>query len=233
MVLITGASRGIGLAVAHALAPQRPRLVLVARNKDRLDQAAHTLREAHPDTPVTRMVCDLADPAAIRRLVGDVGDEVGEPAVLINNAGLYKTGKAETADLAVWDAMLDLNLRAAMHLTRLLLPDMLAEGSGAIVNIGSIAGKQGFPYNTAYCASKFGLVGFTHALFEEVRGRGVRVCAINPGFVATEMTRKVPAGRDAMLRAEDVAAAVRYVLSCCPGVAPLDLVLHPDRDPVG
>jgi 3-oxoacyl-[acyl-carrier protein] reductase len=134
--------------------------------------------------------------------------------------------------LADWDRTLATCLRAPMVLTRLVLPDMLAHGRGAIVNIASIAGKQGRGGEAAYAASKFGLIGFTQSLFEEVRDHGIKVVAICPGLVDTELipqNRRVD--RAKFLQPADIAEAVHDVLTSPLRACPTEIVLEPQYDP--
>lgn len=231
-VLITGGSRGIGLAIGRRLAAAGLRLSLVGRDENLLRQAAASLQIGER---VTTIVADLRQPAkSVPELMAKTTTKFGAVDILINNAGVYTMGPSESAELADWDAMLDVNLRAAMHCAQGVLPAMLRAGSGAIVNIGSIAGRVGFAQSAAYCASKFGLRGFSEALFEEVRERGILVSWISPGMTQTSMTAGM-AGADSnkMLAADDIAAAIYWVLTQSENVAPVCLDLWPQRNVFG
>jgi len=150
----------------------------------------------------------------------------------VNNAGWGKQAPVAKAGVADWDRTLDVNLRAPMLLTRLVLPTMIGRENGAIINIGSIAGKSGEANASAYAASKFGLIGFTQSLFEEVREYGIKTSVILPGFVDTPLipeTRHLD--RNKMIRPEDVAEAVLYVLRSGPACCPVEITLRPQRSP--
>jgi NAD(P)-dependent dehydrogenase (short-subunit alcohol dehydrogenase family) len=136
------------------------------------------------------------------------------------------------ADIADWDRTFSVNLRAPMVLTKLLLPDMLGKGEGAVINIGSVSGRSGEANGSAYSASKFGLIGFTESLFDEVRENGIKVAVILPGFVDTPL---IPPNRhldrSKMIQAEDVAETVRFVLSSPQTACPVEILLRPQRTP--
>ncbi len=137
--------------------------------------------------------------------------------------------KAKVED---WDRTFQVNLRAPMILSQLVLPTLIAKGEGAIINIGSISGKMGQANSAAYSASKFGLIGFTQSLYEEVREHGIKVTVILPGFVDTELippTNKLD--RSKMISPEDVAQAVLFVLTSPPTSCPVELTMRPQRSP--
>lgn len=174
--LITGANRGIGRAIALAFAGEGAELVLTAR---RLDSLA-------PLPGAERVVLDVTDAGSIERAKAAVGDV----DILVNNAGIAGSVKVLEMDDAHWQSHLDTNLTGAFRVTRAFLPGMVASGWGRVINIASTAGKVGFLYTAAYCASKHGLIGFTRALALEMASHGVTVNAICPGFVATEMSER-------------------------------------------
>ena len=213
-IFVTGASRGIGAAIARSLAADEHRLVIGARSRDRLERLAEELGG-------TAVVVDVNDSRSVANAVDGVRDALGRaPDVLVNCAGVFDIAPlAATSDEAL-DRNLNANLRGPFLLTRAVLGDMLERGSGLVVNIGSVAGRQAFPGNAAYSASKFGLRGMHEVLLEEVRGTGVRATLIEPGAVDTEIWDPMrpdedpglPARAD-MLAASDVAEAVRFVVS--------------------
>ena len=204
VVVLTGASSGIGRATAFELAGRGHRLVLAARRAEELGRLA---RELDPSgSRVIAVPTDVADDASRRALVEAAREHFGRVDVLVNNAGV-------TVERGWWwddpDPLrvLRVNLEAPAELTRLVLPEMRARGSGHVVNIGSVAGRV--PFNGLYSASKFGLRGFSQALRRELLGTGVHVSLIAPGFVRSEMTR---AARLPMPGPEIVARAVAGVL---------------------
>jgi short-subunit dehydrogenase len=131
-----------------------------------------------------------------------------------------------------WDQTLKVNLRAPMILAHLVVPQMIAKGDGAVINIGSISGKSGDANASGYAASKFGLIGFTQSLYEEVREYGIKVSVILPGFVDTPLipeTRQLD--RSKMIRADDIAQAVHFVLTSSPSCCPVEITVRPQKTP--
>jgi 3-hydroxybutyrate dehydrogenase len=175
--LITGASRGIGRAIALAFAKEGATLALGSRDLASLE----TLAKAIGNARAVRL--DVSDPESIAR----AREEVGDVEILVNNAGIAKSVKVLAMDDAHWQEHLDVNLTGAFRVTRAFLPPMVRAKWGRVIQIASTAGKVGFAYTAAYCASKHGLIGFTRALALEVATSGVTVNAICPGFVRTEM----------------------------------------------
>lgn len=227
-VLITGASRGIGRACAVALAAPGTTLALMAREASHLDGTARDC-EAR-GAVVHRFELDLSDVAAIGSVMARVHAVCGPLTALVNNAGIWIERPFTDGPMDLWDAALDVNLKAVMHLTRHALDGMLNEG--AIVFIASTASRRAYPGGANYCAAKHGLMGFAGALFEDVRERGIKVCSVLPGVVATDMHADDPAlDPERMLRAEDVAHAVRYMIESPSHVCPTEIVLQPQRYP--
>jgi short-subunit dehydrogenase len=180
-VVITGASRGIGCAVAAAAAGRGARLGLIARSAGALEQQRQQLG-GH--TAV--VVADLADRHAVEPAWTALRRDLGPIDILVNNAGVGSWGPLVEVDDDEVERVLAVNLVAAMQLSRLALPDMLGRRRGHIVNVGSVAGRLGAPFESVYSASKFGLAGFTEALAVEVGPFGVGVSMVNPGPVATD-----------------------------------------------
>jgi short-subunit dehydrogenase len=181
VALVTGASSGIGASAARALADAGARVAIVARRVDRLT----ALAAERPDGVLVPFACDVRDPGAIAAMVAAVGDRLGPVDVLVNNAGVGRyLSFLDTAAEDV-DAILETNLHAPLHATRMVLPGMLARRRGWIVNVASIAGRIGSRNHTIYCASKFALAGFSESLAAELEGTGVGVTLVNPGIIAT------------------------------------------------
>lgn len=201
--LVTGASRGIGRAIALRLAP-RWGVVALARSVPELETLAAEIRAT--GGTCESLALDVTDGEAVRNaLEGRAID------VAINNAGVGVMKPFVDLDYSEWRLMVDVNLNAVYHVTHALLPGMIARGRGHVVIIGSIAGKSGFAGGTAYAATKFAVNGFAESLMLEVRDAGVKVSVVMPGSVATSFSRT---GRDQSwkLMAEDVAAAVEFLL---------------------
>lgn len=219
--VITGASRGIGLATAQALASAGARVVLVARTDADLQRACAEIGEEASCIP-----CDMSDAIAVQALAGELERRLGgAPDVMVNNAGQFELAAVEETSTSDFARMLDVNLLAPFILLRTLLPAMHARGSGHVVNIGSIADRHTFPGNGAYAASKFGLRALHEVLRAELAGSGVRATLVSPGPVDTALwdevdpdTRPGFTPRAMMLSASAVAEAVLYAVSQPPEV---------------
>ncbi len=181
VVVITGASAGVGAACARQFAAQGAKLVLAARGLARLQAV---VAQCGGPQRALAVAIDVADPAQCEALIAQARAEYGGIDVLVNNAGCNHRGRV--ADVAPRDLgqIIDVNLRAPILLTRLALPDLQAR-RGAVVNVASIAGRVPLPHEAGYCASKFGLRAFGLALYEELLGSGVRVATVSPGPIET------------------------------------------------
>jgi 3-oxoacyl-[acyl-carrier protein] reductase len=227
VALVTGAGRGIGKAIAISLANSGCRLILAARTREQLDDVAKTIGNEAVAIPT-----DLTRDDELDRLVEQSSKAWGSVDILINNAGWGKRAPVIRANVEDWDQTLRLNLRAPMILAQKLLPAMVAKGEGAVINIGSVSGKTGEANDAAYSASKFGLIGFTQSLYEEVREHGIKVSVILPGFVDTPL---IPPNRQLdrskMIQADDIAQAVHYILSSSATCCPVEIAVRPQRSP--
>lgn len=213
VALITGAGRGIGEEIAYALAREGCQLALTALEPDELARVAARCEQLGARSlPLPH---DLRSEDGLGELVDRAVADLGPPTILINNAGAYHYGPIERAAADHWDEMLQVNLRSAMRLTRLCMPHILEAadggGRGVVVFISSQAARRTFHGGAGYCASKVGLDGFAGALFEDVGGRGVKVCVIHPDWVNTRMVEWMPFDRAMMIQPGDVAELVRMV----------------------
>jgi NAD(P)-dependent dehydrogenase (short-subunit alcohol dehydrogenase family) len=186
IALVTGGGRGIGRAIALAFAREGAHVAVTARTGAELAAVAAEIRAL--GRGALAVPCDVAERAQVDDAVRQVVDGLGPVQILVNNAGMAVSAKLLDTDDALWERHLRVNLTGAFLVTRAVLPGMLAARWGRIVNIASIAGRQGYPYVAAYAASKHGLLGLTRALAQEVVTAGVTVNAICPGYVATELT---------------------------------------------
>jgi 3-oxoacyl-[acyl-carrier protein] reductase len=212
-----------------ALAQAGCRLVITARTASQLEQVRNEIQTAQGEA--LSIAADLTRDQEIERVIAEARS-FGGVDFLINNAGWGKKSTVVRADVEDWDQTFGLNLRAPMILAKQFLPAMIAKGEGAIINIGSISGKTGEAGSSAYAASKFGIIGFSQSLFEEVREHGIKVSVILPGFVDTPMIPPVKhIDRAKMIRPQDVAAAVQYVLTTSPSCCPVEITLRPQRTP--
>lgn len=183
--LVTGASSGLGEEFARQLAPRSRTLVLVARREPELVELAARLMEAHPDTEVLPCPADLADPAAREALVAGLIAAGHLPDLLVNNAGVGDYGEFATGDWARIKAMLDVNIEALTHLTHMLLPVMLLNGSGAVIQVSSLSCLLPIPDFAVYAATKAYVTSFSEALRLELKPHGIPVLAACPGPVPT------------------------------------------------
>lgn len=181
-VIITGGSEGVGAATARKFADAGANLVLVARSKKNLDLIAEELR---PETSVKTVVMDVSDTDACTNLFKKAEFEFGNVHVLINNAGCHSRGAAENIAIEDLGQMIDVNLRAPIILSRLVVPYLRQAGGGAIINVGSLAGRTPVPGAATYSASKAGLRAFTMALASELRRSSIKVAVVSPGPIDT------------------------------------------------
>jgi len=227
VAIITGASRGIGAAVAMALSQAGVRVALTARSEDSLAQTAKACVEGS----ALCIPADLSDMAITKTVVDETLKKFGRIDFLINNAGMYEGGNIAEADLEKWDRALDLNVRALMHLTRHALPEIQKNSGGAVINIASVAGKMTFAGGSNYCASKHAVMGFSGSVFDDVRETGVKVCAICPGYVNTDMVSNDKLDGAKMIQPEDIAKTIMFVLTFPDTGCPTEIVVRPQRSP--
>lgn len=230
VAIVTGAGRGIGKAVAVSLAKAGCRVVLAARTREQMEAVQKEILSQGGDA--LAIPTDLTVDEEIQRLVEESQAKWGAADILINNAGWGKRAPVVTASLTDWDQTFRLNLRAPMVLAKALLPNMMAKREGAVINIGSVSGKTGEANGAAYSASKFGLIGFTQSLYEEVREHGIKVAVILPGFVDTPL---IPPNRQLdrskMIQADDIAQTVLFVLTSPATCCPVEITVRPQRTP--
>ncbi|HYA08427.1 MAG TPA: SDR family oxidoreductase [Gaiellaceae bacterium] len=220
VALVTGASRGIGAAVARSLAEQGVKLGLASRSGDDLGLDA----VAQP--------CDVRDPDQLESIVAATVERFGRLDILVANAGVGAYGPFLDLSREFADEMIDVNLKGTIWSVRAALPHLLASDAADVVILASEAGRRGLPYEAVYCASKFGQVGLGRALDHELRERGVRCTNVCPGGVATDFALEEGRGRtpDAlpgMMSAEDVAEVVLFVLTRPRGHRILETALRP------
>lgn len=226
---ITGANRGIGRAIALKLAELGYDLLLLARNKEAL-AAVGTECEAK-SVRVACLAGELTDESFMDEAIAAAKTTFGTVDVLVNNAGTAAHQAVQEADIEAWRGIMDLNFNAAVYLSRHLLPGMIAQQSGAVINISSISGRNTNAGGAIYSATKHALNGFSGCMYEDVREHGVKVSAIMPGFVETELTKNLGMQAGKMIQPEDVAASVAYVLSASAYCCPTEIVLRPQMRP--
>jgi NADP-dependent 3-hydroxy acid dehydrogenase YdfG len=227
--LVTGASRGIGLACARLLVSSGARVLLLARGSDALSSAAEALGPlAHP------VECDLGDPEAVTRAAAQCRSRLnGEPDIVVHCAGELPIAPVEKTELADFERVIRVALTAAFALVREFLPAMRQGRRGHVVVVGSLADRRALPGNAAYAAGKFGVRGLLGVLREELRDSGVRATLVSPTHVDTAMWDSIPAelrpgiAREHMLQPEAVARAVLFALTAAPDVNVDEIRLSP------
>jgi NAD(P)-dependent dehydrogenase (short-subunit alcohol dehydrogenase family) len=216
VAVVTGASRGIGRAIAEALAAAGAAVAGCALHGEIDQQGRNRQLVVPPGGKGFLTACDVRSGEDVARFRDRVLAELGPPAIVVNNAGTVV--RARLIDLAseAWDEVIASNLRSTYLVTRAFLPDLLGTGLGRIINIASIAGRQGTAMLSAYCAAKHGVVGLTRALAEELREAGIPVNAICPGSVDTDMLRIGMPGGTPLMTPEEVARVALFLAADAP-----------------
>lgn len=235
IALITGATSGIGKATAEIFAQHGINLILCGRRKDRLDELAEILSKS---VKVTTLIFDVRDKEEVFKQIESLSDAWKNIDILINNAGnAHGLAPVDKADLADWEAMIDINVKGLMYVSKAVIPLMVERKAGHIVNLGSIAGKEVYPNGNAYCASKFAVDALNAGMRLDLVHHGIKVTAINPGMVETEFSLVRFKGDEERaksvykgvtpLTAHDVADTIYFVVSRPAHVNIADIVLFP------
>lgn len=205
--IITGGGRGIGKAIAEALAAEGVHIGLIGRTEEHVKAVAASINEVK----TAYAAADVSNLEDVTAAVNKVKEELGGIDILINNAGIAKFGGFMDLDPEEWKHIIDVNLMGVYNVTRALLPDLIEQKSGDIINISSTAGQKGAPATSAYSASKFGVLGLTESLAMEVRKHNIRVTALTPSTVATDLAfeNKLTDGNpEKVMQSEDIAEFV-------------------------
>ncbi|MBI3089760.1 MAG: SDR family oxidoreductase [Candidatus Tectomicrobia bacterium] len=211
VAVVTGAGRGIGAAIAAGLAAEGMRVALLARTASELQAVAERIQARGGQA--LALQTDITDARQVEAAVASVAERLGVVDVLVNNAGVVIVQPLVEMRRATWERVIGTNLTGAFLCCRAVLPGMLRKEWGRVINIASISGRVGTPKLTAYCASKWGLLGFTKALAEEVRQASITVNAICPGSVDTAMLRQSRPGERPDMEPDDIADAVCFLAS--------------------
>ncbi len=232
-ILVTGGTRGIGRAVADAAVAHGASVAIAARSEDEVNVRAEDLAaRARGEARVSGIRCDVRDPRQCADLVERAVEALGGLDVLVNNAGIGRFEPVEEMDPETWDAVIGTNLDAVFYCTHAAIPHLRRSDDAWVINMGSLAGKNAFPKGAAYNASKFGLVGFSEALMQEVRHDGIRVSYIMPGSVATGFSHPKPGTDDAWkIQPEDLARIVLDLLGTAGRTLPSRIEVRPSRPP--
>jgi 3-oxoacyl-[acyl-carrier protein] reductase len=207
--LITGAGKGIGKAIAIALAKEGVNVILVSRTQSDLDEVATAVNNLGVKS--LTLTADVSDICSVDTAVAEALDKFKTIDILINNAGIAAFGKFLELEPKAWERIIQVNLMGTYYITRAVLPNMIARQTGDIINISSTAGLKGNALTSAYSASKFAVLGLTESLMQEVRKHNIRVTALTPSTVATEMAKdlKLTDGNpENVMQAEDVAELI-------------------------
>ncbi|HEX6135996.1 MAG TPA: SDR family oxidoreductase [Longimicrobiales bacterium] len=233
VAVVTGGSRGIGYAIADALAAAGASVAIGARTARDVEHAARQLTNAHAGARCIGVPCDVRSQQDCERLVDAAVKQLGRLDILVNNAGIGRFAAVAEMDPDDWRAVIETNLNSLFYCTHAALPHLTRAGTGWVINIGSLAGKNAFPRGAAYNASKFGLIGFSEALMQEVRHDGVRVSYIMPGSVATEFSHPSggSSGEEWKVQAADIAQIVMDLLGTPERTLPSRIEVRPSRPP--
>ncbi|MCC1483279.1 SDR family NAD(P)-dependent oxidoreductase [Winogradskyella immobilis] len=218
--LITGATSGIGRATAHQFAKHGINLILCGRRQQRLDSIQNALSR---ETDIHTLNFDVRDREATLKAIASIPSEFKNIDILINNAGnAHGLDPIETGNLDDWDAMIDINVKGLLYVSKAIIPGMTKRKSGHIINIGSSAGKEVYPKGNVYCGSKHAVLAITEGMRVDLNPYGIKVSAINPGLVETEFSEvrfkgdpiadNVYKGYKA-LQAEDVAEVIHFAVT--------------------
>jgi NAD(P)-dependent dehydrogenase (short-subunit alcohol dehydrogenase family) len=232
-VLVTGAGRGIGRALALAFGEKGWSVTLLARTQAELAAVAAEVEER--GGRALAVVGDVSREGDAQAAVQQAVQAFGPPGCVVNNAGIFRTAPLLETTAELWHAVLAANLTGVFHVTRAAVRAMLEQDAGGfVVNVSSVAGKKGFPGSSAYCASKFGVLGFSEAIREELRSTGIRVIAVCPGQVDTRAwdssgldLEALGIDRRRMMQPQDVAAVVVQAVTASGSAVPEEIVLRP------
>lgn len=227
VALVTGASRGIGRAIALRIAQLGATVAVCGRNAAALTAVEAELKES--GSRVYSQIADVTNSGDVTSLVSKTESVLGPISILVNNAGIGLFGPAHEKTEAEWDRVLDTNLKSVFLVSRAVAPAMIRRGSGDIVNISSLAGRNAFAAGGIYCASKWGLQGLSACMAEDLREHGIRVSVVCPGSVATEFSGRASKDPSKALSPEDVAHAVAMIVTQGPQSFLSEVQLRPLR----
>lgn len=223
VALVTGGGSGIGLAITGALLEAGMQVSICGRDKDKLKGAEKAFK-GYGENLITMSV-DVSNKSQVKKWVKSSIDKVGSVDVLINNAGVALWADVESITDEHLDYQLNVNLKGPLYCSQAALPYMKAQGRGYIINISSVCGKFGFAGTAAYSASKFGLMALSDSLREEGAAHNIKVTAICPGYVATPMVTDAPVPLEEMIKPEDIAKAVLFLLNLSEHAAVKEIVI--------
>lgn len=229
--IITGASKGIGKAISLKFAAKNNNisLILAARDKTQLERVQREIDEFNVQSLI--IPTDVTNEEQVKALVHKTIDQFGKVDILINNAGVARFKRADEFTLDDYHYMFDVNVKGVFLVTKYIVPHMVARESGQIINIASIAGKNGFKTGTLYAASKHAVVGYTWSLREDLKEYKIKVSVVCPGSVVTGFGGKKPEKVDWSMEPEDVAHACYYLISESENVNTAEIIIKPRYNP--
>jgi short-subunit dehydrogenase len=226
-VVITGASKGIGKAIANDFAAAGANLFLCARNQISLYYTVAELQQKYPAITVNAQTADISEKEAAKNFGEWVLQKANHIDVLVNNAGQFIPGSIYNEADGLLEQMINTNLYSAYHLTRTLLPRMIAAKKGHIFNLCSIASLQAYPNGGSYSISKFALMGFSKNLREELKPHNIKVTAVYPGAVMTASWGDFDNSANRIMEADDVAAMIIAATKLSPQAVVEDIIIRP------
>jgi len=229
VALITGANRGIGFAISRRLGQMGARISICGRDQGKLNRAVATLRGE--GITILETQADVVRADQISSLIQKTQHELGPIDILVNNAGTGVFGPFHEFGENDWNTVMDTNLKSVFLACRAVAPEMIRRQTGHIINISSLAGKNTFARGAIYCASKWGLMGLSGCMAEDLRGYGIRVSVICPGSVATEFAGHGGKDHSKMLQPEDIAHAVAALVTQTPESFISEVHIRPTRKP--
>ena len=229
VALVTGGSRGIGFAVARRLGSMGAKVAICARDASRLEESAAVLRDE--GLAVLPVPADVANAGDVARMISQIERSLGPLDIVVNNAGIGVFGPGQNATEEDWDRVLGTNLRGVFLVCRAVAAGMIQRRTGHIINISSLAGKNAFAGGAVYCASKWGLQGFSFCLAEDLRGYGIRVSVVCPGSVHTDFGPHSGKDLSKLLQPSDVAHAVAMLVTQAPQSFVSELLMRPTQKP--
>jgi len=230
VAIVTGGTRGIGLAITQSLLARGAQVFVCSRTRPVVEDAVASLQKTHGQR-IAGTVCDVGNHEQVRQMIGEARRSFGGLDILINNAGIGSLAPVEKMPVEDWRATIDTNLSGLFYCCHEAIPLMKERGGGYIINIGSLAGKNAFAGGAAYNASKFGLIGFSEALMQDVRYDHIRVSYVMPGSVNTRFGQSSPhdPANSWKLSPEDVATVVADLLEMDPRALASRVELRPSE----
>lgn len=209
--IVTGASSGIGKAIAIKLAEEGMHVALVARRADKLTELAKTINDKNKGKAIV-LATDITDRLAVEEMARTAREQLGEIDVIVNNAGVMLSAKVSEGNVEAWENMIDVNIKGLLYATNSVLQGMLAQKKGHIINLSSVSGQEVTKLSAVYSATKYAVRALSNSLEKELARTGVRVTNISPGMVDTDLTKRHQINRKP-LQAADIANAVYYAIS--------------------